>query len=58
MSTERTIEMKPFDQKVARTYYHVEIYFDEKSKMNLKERMRRVIRQCIEDDSLKTEVLF
>lgn len=57
MNTEITIEMKPFDQKVARTNYHVEIYFDEKSKIDLKERMRRVIRQSIEDDSLKSDVL-
>lgn len=49
--------MKPFNKKVARTNYHVEICFDEKSKIDLKERMLRVIRQGIEDDSLESDVL-
>lgn len=57
MSTEITIEMKPFDKKVARTNYHVEIYFDEKSKIDLKERMRRVIRQSIEEDFQESDML-
>lgn len=57
MSTEITIEMKPFDKMVARTNYHVEICFDEKSKIDLKERVLRVIRQSIEDDYLKSDVL-
>lgn len=57
MSTEITIEMKPFDKKVARTNYNVDICFDEKSKVDLKERMLRVIRQSIEDDYLKSDVL-
>ena len=49
--------MKSFDQKIARTNYHVEFYFDDKSKIDIKERMMRVIRQAVEDDSLKNEVL-
>ena len=57
MSTEITIEMKPFDKKVARINYHVEIYFDEKSKIDLKERMRRVIRQSIEEDFQESDML-
>lgn len=57
MSTEITIEMKSFDKKVARTNYHVEFYFDDKSKIDVKERMMRVIRQSVEDDSLKNGVL-
>lgn len=57
MSTEITIEMKPFEKKVARTNYHVEIYFDEKSKIDFKERMRRVIRQSIEEDFQESDML-
>ena len=49
--------MKSFDQKIARTTYHVEFYFDDKSKIDIKERMMRVIRRSVEDDSLKNEVL-
>ena len=57
LSAEITIEMKPFDKRVARTNYHVEFYFDDKSKIDIRERMKRVIRHPIEDDSLKNEVL-
>ena len=56
-SREMTLRMKSFDQKIARTNYHVEFYFDDKSKIDIKERMMRVIRQAVEDDSLKNEVL-
>ena len=55
--TDRKIEMMPFDKKIARTNYHVEIYFDEKSKIDLKERMRRVIRQSIEEDFQESDML-
>lgn len=56
-SREMRLRMKSFDQKIARTTYHVEFYFDDKSKIDIKERMMRVIRQSVEDDSLKNEVL-
>lgn len=57
MSNETTLVMKPFDKKVARTNYYVEIYFDEKCKIDLKERMRRVIRQSIEEESQESDML-
>lgn len=56
-SREIRLRMKSFDQKIARTNYHVELYFDDKSKIDIKERMMRVIRQSVEDDSLNSEVL-
>ena len=56
-SREMRLRMKSFDRKIARTNYHVEFYFDDKSKIDIKERMMRVIRQAVEDDSLKNEVL-
>ena len=56
-SREMTLRMKSFDQKIARTNYHVEFCFDDKSMIDIKERMMRVIRQSVEDDSLKNEVL-
>ena len=56
-SREMTLRMKSFDQKIARTNYHVEFCFDDKRKIDIKERMTRVIRQCIEDDFLNNEVL-
>ena len=55
--TDRKIEMMPFDKKIARTNYHVEVVFDENSKSDIRERMMRVIRQTIEDDSRKNDVL-
>jgi len=55
--TEKTIAIKPFDKKVARTNYHVEFFFDENSKIDIKERIKRVIRQSIEDDSQKYDML-
>ena len=56
-SREMTLRMKSFDQEIARTNYHVEFCFDDKSKIDIKERMTRVIRQCIEDDFLNNEEL-
>lgn len=52
LMTDRKIEMMPFDKKVARTNYHVEFFFDENSKIDIEERLMRVIRQSIEDDLL------
>jgi len=57
MSNEITVEMKPFDIKVARTEYHVEFYFDKGSKIDIRERLMRVGRQSIEDDSQKIDML-
>ena len=57
MSNEITIEIKPLDIKVARTIYYVDFYYDQSSKIDIRERMMRVIKQCIEDESLKSEVL-
>ena len=56
-SREIRLRMKSFDQKIARTNYHVEFYFDDKSKIDIRERMKRVIRHSIEDDTLRNEVL-
>ena len=56
-SKEMRLRMKSFDQKIARTNYHVEFYFDDKSKIDIRERMKRVIRHSIEDDTLRNEVL-
>ena len=56
-SREIRLRMKSFEQKIARTNYHVEFYFDDKSKIDIKDRMMRVIRQSVEDDSLKSDML-
>lgn len=56
-STEITLEMKSFDKRVAQTNYHIELFFDEENKVDIKERMMRVVRQSIEDDSQKTNML-
>lgn len=55
--TEKTIAMKPFDKRIARSNYHIEIIFDKNSKLDMRERMMRVIRQSIEDDFQKDNML-
>ena len=57
MSNGITLEMKPFAEKIARTNYHVECYFDEDNKTDIRERMMRVIRQSIEVDLHKNDML-